>query len=455
MALSLLVISGVAGAELEDKLEALDNLLVGIYDGDPATLDECIEVALAGNASLGQFEENVGTSEVARQRAIAAWLPSISASASWQKSERTDYDSPIFGAGPDPIGEEDVVSKFKNTSGRADANLVLFDGFGRFAGNKRAGAELDADEATLEYQRTLIVQNVANRYMDLVKAIRTVEVALESEDVALKELERSETYFELGISTKSDVLQQKVNYQNTKLTTVVERNTERNAFVLLAHSMGIPSSQRFDVEVVIPGADEMIVPELDPLIDTARENRLDLEASEKQVEGRDASVTEAKSGLYPSISAFMSYSRSNSQSPQSLRLGAQLNDSWSYGFQGSWNIFDRFQTKDAKQRAIAARRVAEYNLRVAELVAEAEVVSIHNNLTEASERHDVAAQTVEQAEEDLRLAQERFRVGAGTSLDVINAQVQLSRARRDVVDAQTDYVKFRHQLRRATGQPIR
>jgi len=199
----------------------------------------------------------------------------------------------------------------------------------------------------------------------------------------------------------------------------------------------------------------MVVPELDPLIDAAKQNRLDLQASEMEVEGRSAAVTEVKAGLYPSISAFLSYSRAKSESPQALRLGAEVNEAWSYGISGSWSIFDRFETKEAKQRAVAARRVAEYNLRVAELVAEAEVVSIHNNLIEASERHSVASQTVEQAEEDLRLAQERFRVGAGTSLDVINAQVQLARARRDVVEAQTDFVKFRHQLRRATGQPIR
>ena len=63
----------------------------------------------------------------------------------------------------------------------------------------------------------------------------------------------------------------------------------------------------------------------------------------------------------------------------------------------------------------------------------------------------MATQAVEQADEELRLAQERFRVGAGTSLDVINAQVGLAQARRDVVDAQTNYAKFRRQLDRASG----
>jgi outer membrane protein TolC len=37
---------------------------------------------------------------------------------------------------------------------------------------------------------------------------------------------------------------------------------------------------------------------------------------------------------------------------------------------------------------------------------------------------------------------------------VINAQVGLAQARRDVVDAQADYIKFRHQLRRASGESM-
>jgi outer membrane protein TolC len=243
-----------------------------------------------------------------------------------------------------------------------------------------------------------------------------------------------------------------VNYQNTKLLTVTERNTMRNAFVLLADSRGVPSSQQFEIQVLIPGADEMSVPELAPLLEQAATDRLDLKASTLDVEGRNAGVTEAASGLYPNISAFARYSRNNTQSPQSLRFGSETNDTVSYGISGNWNLFDRFATKESKRRAVAQKRIAEYNRRIDELNVEAEVVSIHNNLSEAVERFNVATQTVEQAEEDLRLAQERFRVGAGTSLDVINAQVGLAQARRDVVDAQTDYIKFRHQMRRASGE---
>ena len=118
----------------------------------------------------------------------------------------------------------------------------------------------------------------------------------------------------------------------------------------------------------------------------------------------------------------------------------------------NWSLFDRFQTKAASRRAVADRRRSEYNLRQAQLDAEREIVQYLNSLIEAKESFVVASGTVEQAQEDLRLANERFRVGAGTSLDVINAQVNLTSARKDEVDAVANYLIAKAQLARAVGR---
>jgi outer membrane protein TolC len=149
------------------------------------------------------------------------------------------------------------------------------------------------------------------------------------------------------------------------------------------------------------------------------------------------------------VEIFASASRSKSETP--YRFGAQENTSYTWGIQGQWNIFDRFQTKNRARQAVANRRKAEYDLRQKRLDIELEVVQLHNNLVEALESHEVSSVTVEQSQEDLRLAAERFRVGAGTSLDVITAQVNLAQAKRDLVDAQVNILKLRNQLERAVG----
>ena len=144
------------------------------------------------------------------------------------------------------------------------------------------------------------------------------------------------------------------------------------------------------------------------------------------------------------------YGRDNNESP--FKFGAQISSSTSYGYSVSWNIFDRLQTYSGISRAKASARIAEYQLEQARLNAQVEIRQLHNALVEARERADVSRETIVQAEEGLRLAQERFRVGAGTALDVIVAQVNLTTARAQEVQAKVDFVIARSSLDRALGR---
>ncbi len=462
---------GVGQAQLEAKLEASQAAVQGLYDGNAVTLAECIEVAKLGSATLGKFEEDVESAGVGKTQALAQFLPDLTITGSWSDDERTDVDSPVFGGdlflvpsglvdagfadqglfqiSAEQSGVEDRITPSTSKQVRLSSNWTLFSGFSRFAGLNRAKADLRSIEETYAYQDDLLVQSVSNSYLDYVRARQRVTVAEDAEELARRELERSETYFDLGISTRSDVLQQKVRHQQTKLDTVRERNTMRNAFADLAHNMNIPSARPFDVEDDLTG--EMQLPDLDGALVQAATGRSDIAAAQYNVDARTSAVTEARSGYWPSASFFVNWSRFNQNLPQTLRFGSDTTESFSWGFQGSWSIFDRFQTKNQSRNAVATRRKAEYDLQQARLDMELEIVQIHNNLREALERFEVASVTVEQATEDLRLAEERFRVGAGTSLDVINAQVSLAQARRDVVDAKVDYAKFGTQFKRATG----
>lgn len=448
----LCAVGGPARADLQQRQAALELELPALYDGQPVTLAEAIRVALVGASAIGIADENV---EVAHKQVLAskaAWLPNLQLSADWTRNERTDYDQQMFDElTGDVIGEEDVTVTQTFKSATAQSNLVVFDGFSRIAGMKAARATLRSSEAALEQQTELLVQNVSVAYYNLMRAKRQVDVALESEDLAKKELERSQTYFDLGIATKSDVLQARVRYEQTRLESVRARNARAQAFVDLTHLMNIPSSQPFEIEDPQLDLTTVEPPALQQLLEQARGSRTDLEVARHNVDASAASVTQANAGNYPSVAVFGQLSRSSSETP--YRFGAQTNQSLAWGVQGSWNLFDRFQTKLAKQRALADRRRDEYTLRQSELDAEKEIVQLHNSLVEAKEQYAVASGTIEQAQEDLRLANERFRVGAGTSLDVINAQVNLTRARTDAINALTAFLIARAQIARATGAP--
>ncbi len=480
--LFLAAASSPCHAQLEVKLQQLQESIKGLYDGSPVTLDECLKVAKVGSTALGVYEENLAAAKSDRTAAKAQWLPDLSASASWNRSERTDFDvadytnSTVIPGQPivyvDQNGNllpldingtqayeptlaasgtsnQTILQTFKSAS--LSTNWTVFDGFGRISRIKESKATVRAAEADLGYQEKVLVQDVSEAFYNVLRAQKQVEVAKETQDVAKQELDRSKTYFDVGIATKSDVLQAQVRYKQTQLDVVRARNSERQSFVLLTHFMNIPGAERFELADDLPAEISSIeLPKFSDLLQEARQDRLDLKSAQENLQASGYAITQAHSGYFPQLAVFGQASLSQSETP--YRFGAQKNRQYSWGARLSWNLFDRFQTRNRSRQALAAKRRAEYNLRQSELTMESELSGFLNNLIEAKESFQVASETIDQAEEDLRLASERFKVGAGTSLDVINAQQSLAQARGDAVNAVADFYIARAKIDRATGR---
>nr|MEE4267696.1 TolC family protein [Candidatus Krumholzibacteria bacterium] len=433
------------------------------------SLRECVDLALQSSPSLMISEERRFIAAKDVTGAKGAFLPDVSLSHRWSKSERTDYDvddrtfsNEAFytydSAGDSTmwfqqvsvlngLTDETVSSTYKDFGGQASLNL--FAGFSKFANLSAAKNNLSAAEATRDYTRELVVQDVTMAYFNLLRYNRLLVVANDSRDQAAKELERTETYFRLGSAAKSDVLQQRVRLENTKLDVVVADNNVKKAFVDLAYAMNRPLVAAFRVDFSVLDTDFQ-VEDVESLYMEALDSRLDLTSNEYYLQARQNDVTSASSNLLPRVDLNVSHTRYTNDSP--FKFGSQKSGSTSWGYSVSWNIFDRMQTLTGRSKAKANARIAQYELEQARMNVQVEIRQLHNNLVEARERANVSRETIIQSEEELRLAQERFRVGAGTTLDIITAQVNLANSRAQEVQAMCDFLIGEAQLERAVGR---
>lgn len=433
------------------------------------TLRDCVRIALEGSATLRIRAEEQTIADENVKAAWGAFLPDLTLSASYSKSNRTDFDLeepvyelievPFVDTGgdtlflPDQIitdvvtNDVEIESTSKDVSGTA--NLTLFDGFANVNRYKSAKTDRDAAEISQRYSRELVIQNVAMAYYNLLRYVKLEQVAAETRDQANAELERTETYFRLGSAAKSEVLQQRVRVEQTKYDYVVAQNQVEKAVADLVYAMNEPLTQRVKIDTS-PLATEMALEPVDSLYAEALEYRLDLTSSRLSARAAAYDAKAATGALLPRLDVFGRYSRSNNESP--YRFGSQTSESWVYGAQVSLDIFNRYQNWTARGRAKAQARIAEYQLEQAELDAQLEVRQYHNAMRNAMEKHKVATETIAQASEELRLAQERFRVGAGTQLDRITAEVNLASARAGEVQAVCDYLIARVQLYRSVGR---
>ena len=430
------------------------------------SLDQCLGLALQGNPSLMISNERQHIAKQSVTEAYGAFLPDLALTRDWGKSERTDFDADVFAPGAFPMidsagdtlwfatsvptgatQDEQVNSKFGTWGG--SANLNVFNGFSKFSTLNSAKSQLKASEATSGYTRELVIEEVTSAYFNLLRYQRLFQVAKETRDQAAQELERTETYFRLGSTAKSDVLQQKVRLGNTKLDVVIADNNVKKAFNDLAFSMNRPLAVGFAVDTSVLNTDYQME-EVGTLYAQALASRLDLASSQYTLDSRESDVTTATASLYPSLNLYGRYSRSDNESP--YKFGSQVSETTTFGYSVNWAIFDRLRTWTGRSQAKANVRIAEYELEQARMNVQVEIRQLHTSLVEAAERANVSRETIVQSQEELRLAQERFRVGAGTTLDVIVAQVNLANSRGQEVQAMCDFLIAEAKLTRAVGR---
>ncbi|MGI8498508.1 MAG: TolC family protein, partial [Gemmatimonadaceae bacterium] len=76
------------------------------------------------------------------------------------------------------------------------------------------------------------------------------------------------------------------------------------------------------------------------------------------------------------------------------------------------------------------------------------------SLHTAQQRVSIQLASVAAAEEDLRVQQQRYAVGASTLLDVLNSQTTLNQARAALIQARYDYRVAKAQLEALIGRPL-
>jgi len=433
------------------------------------SLGDCISLALESSPTLMVSQERQIIAGQDIRSAYGQFLPSVSFSGSYQKSDRTDFDVEQYDYVPHTIYTHDsagdstswmqsvpvskgvddnsISTTYKTLSGTAELNI--FAGMSKFSTLSSAKNSMKAAEASSGYTRQLIIEDVITAYFNLLRYHELLKVAAETRDQAGKELERTETYFRLGSAAKSDVLQQRVRHENTKLDVVISDNNVKKAFVDLAYTMNRPLAAAFTIDSTVLHT-QFEVEELTSLYEEALAQRLDLQSNKHSLDARNDDITTATSGVFPRLDVYANYSRSDNESP--YKFGSQISANTAYGARISWNVFDRFQTLSRRSQAKANARIAEYEFEQARLNVQVEIRQLFNTLVEAREKAHVSRETIIQSEEELRLAQERFRVGAGTTLDVIVAQVNLANSRGQEVQAMCDFLIGEAKMARAVGR---
>ena len=136
-------------------------------------------------------------------------------------------------------------------------------------------------------------------------------------------------------------------------------------------------------------------------------------------------------------------SKTSGTSPWNLRLGISL------------PLFDAFQRNTQISQARADEANMQQGIRARELQVRADVSAAYLALLTAYRTIAVQDNNRTAADEALSLATQRYRVGSGSIIELLDARVTSEKAGFDYISAVYNYHKAIAALEQAVGQPLR
>ncbi|MEK7240794.1 MAG: TolC family protein [Gemmatimonadota bacterium] len=462
------------------------------------TLDDALGIAKKNNPTYQQQLSGRTRAALALRSAYGAFLPSADASfgSGYRQGKPEVFGGVAFGATSDIISS----SWGLNFNARYSASTL--------SELRRARANVDAAEADVSVAELSLRNTVVSQFL---AALQSSANAALQDSLLVKvqlDLELARARAGVGSGTSLDVKRAEVAVGQLQVTALRAHNTAEIDQVKLFQHLGVAQPGPVTLVPLTTVTEPSFA--IGQLMDIARKTNPTLQGFQSRQQAAQLGVRSAKGAYTPTLSlgaqlggystqyknadVLVNSARSSTLSSQascfaqdSLRRGAGLpaitstcnaiqftdaqadalrdgNNTFPFDFTSSpYNLsltlslplFDRFGREQRLQEAQVTRDNARYDVRKQELQLAADVSSAWSSLQASFRAVRLQDQNAAAAQEALALAQERYRVGASTFVELVQARNDYERASTDRITAVYDYHRAWTALEIAVGRPLR
>lgn len=412
------------------------------------TLDEAIALALQSQPAIVQARGDLDVAYAGKREAIGNYLPTVSFSSGISQNSPNRWN---------PQTQQYIIGqRTVSYSTGLSASLTIFDGLSRLAETRAAGAAVASADATLTNQRFQVMLQTKQAFFNALAAAELVKVTETQVARAEQQLKISKDKLAAGSAIRSDTLRSTVELGNARLQLLNAQAQLATAEANLARLIGADGGVHASGAPALPdiaGLDTVA------LRLEAVSRSPSVQAADAQARSAGAQVRVSQAQYFPTVTASFSPSWAGAQndvwlSPSSVANWPQLGTSWSLRFNLSWPLFDGFSRESAMSRSLASRNAAEARAADARRQANATFTQQLAALEAAAQQLAIAEASRAAAEEDLRVQQERYRLGAATIVDVLTSQVSLGQAEVDVVEARLNVLVAKAQIEALLGREL-
>ena len=395
------------------------------------TLNQCIDIAMNNNIDIRIAKMRVASAQADKKGSLSVILPRISASTG--SAFQGAYNQGVLGQVLNSTGLSFNESEYH--SGSLSINQNIFDGgnwWNQIALSKNSyDLAIESEHST----RVNSVLSVKRAFYEHLKNIELLEVFSRQVELSEQQVERVQQQYELEAVAKSDLLKQEVVLGDAKVQYLRQEAVLKNSSRFLANIIGIDIDSSFEIEKPTRNkVDEGQILDSQEYWGLIELNNPSLVSKRMLVTSRDLQLKIARAAYFPNLSMSVGYSGSSDKFEE---VFSDIDKEWqrSINFSISYPLFTGFQRSAQFQRAKIQSDIEKEELNQLTRNLKIQYENTFRLWENINASIPIFEDTKTSAEEDLKLARERYTLGAATILDLLNAQLSVAQANSSHVRA--------------------
>lgn len=392
------------------------------------SLKEAIEHAYKNDPNITKLENTIELQESNLRANYGNLFPDLKFTTGWSRSNTVINNSFINQNGI-PIPESNETSNNFSLSLRSD--VTLFDGMTNFDRIELAKQTKVQYQIQLKQLKQDIAVKIINSYITVLKNQQIVVINEATLADSRAQLDRIKIFVEVGRRTLSDVYQQDVIVAQNELLVEQAKNNLNKSISDLAYNANLPlernyavNQAEFNTEIAYENLEAYVIQNqnTDNLVRNAFNNRQDIKARIQNLDLLETNIDIARGTQYfPTLSGFGQYSMNgdkidNVTNQRTFTIGLSL----------SYPIFQGFQQDYQRQIALINYRSAQEDIKLIKNQTELQIKKAIQDLRSLLKQIEITDRSLLNAQQNKLLAEESYRVGIGTVLDVNTATTNLN-----------------------------
>jgi len=406
------------------------------------TLKEARTQALENNHRLLEQAAHIESAEIGYDIATSRRLPEVSATGS--ALYFTNPPSALF---PDFISNVGL-----------NAQYLIYGGDKITNGITAARLQIGVAETQKRLSEAELMLSVDQNYWELIRLQEQVALAEENQRFLEALIDEIQDYYDAGLIQKNDLLEAQVSLNEASLQLLQAQQGQSLARYSLAQKMGAESETDF----VIP--DSIEIGENDPLVIQSMMEQALSQRAEIQLQAQQLELTEIRRAIDDApfrpqialaVNAIYSYANVAEGGGGSEEAPALLEEHFTTVYPQlslSIPIYRAGRRKLIRNQYSSKLLAQREALEETEALVELEIRQALYQLNESTENIKLSQQSVQQADENLRLLQNQFEAGTATGKDVLEAQAIKQRAYANFINAKAQHKINQSILMKAIGK---